>query len=530
MPFDSNSLVLFTICGWSVAIWLRLLRGRALRHQAGWGTFSALLLVAALVGWRYWPLRAGHVLLGPFVLFGLLPVALLRRAGRLVLERRYAAAARWARGAAWLHPCDDYPVQARMLAALRDSQRGDDAPAEALLRELGAEVGPAAEATVLFLRQCLGQWTALREHCERQPVARTGAPSPSTDELRLMAHRVRALCEVGEVAAALDAFARCETTMRPALFAQLRQQLALVLLAFGGRPRAVQRAVAQLGARDGAFGRFWCATARLVAGEADAAAELQTLGAQTDDHALRRAIAHRLAAPPPSGPLTPEQQQVLDALERETQRHERYGHGSASRPTAWVTRALGLAIVGGLALTAYRGGTTDLATLWSLGALDPTTVFAGQPWRALSALFLHYGGLHAVLNLVALLFFGPFLEAQLGRARFLICYFAAGIGSMLLTALAMRWYWLQPSLLVGASGAIMGLVGATAAVLLLGWHEGGWVARRRLARIASIILIQIIFDRLTPQVSGTAHLAGLVLGFALGLLLRRTLPDAQPTE
>ncbi|MBK6846476.1 MAG: rhomboid family intramembrane serine protease [Proteobacteria bacterium] len=529
MPFDANSLILITLCAWSISVWLRLLRGRAARRQAGWGALAALLLVATLVGWRFWPLRAGYVLLGPFVLFAMLPVALLRRASRMVLERRYTAAARWARGAAWLHPFDEYPMQARVLAALRDTQCGDDAPAEALLQELGAEVGPAAEHTVLFLRQCLGQWQALRESLERHPASQAGTTPTSTD-LALVAHRVRALCEVGEVRAALATFAHCETTMQRAGYLQLRQQVGLVLLAFGGRPRAVARLVAQLGARDGAFGRFWCATARLAAGEAGVAAELEALAAQTDDHALRRAIRHRLEAPPPTAALTPEEQLLLDALERETQHHERYGHGAASRPTPWATRALALAIVAGVALAAHGGGTTDLVTLWRLGALDPTTVFAGQPWRALSALFLHYGGLHAGLNLLALLYFGPFLEAHLGRARFLLCYLAAGIGSMLLTALAMRWYWLQPGLLVGASGAIMGLVGATAAVLLRGWHDGGWVARRRLAGIALIVVTQVVFDRLIPQVSGTAHLAGLVLGFALGLLPPRALPAQQPGE
>jgi rhomboid protease GluP len=75
----------------------------------------------------------------------------------------------------------------------------------------------------------------------------------------------------------------------------------------------------------------------------------------------------------------------------------------------------------------------------------------------------------------------------------------------------------HPSQLVGASGCVMGVVGALAGFLLRDRHNPA--TRARLMNILMIIGIQVLFDRFTPQVSMAAHLCGLVTGFALGILL-----------
>jgi rhomboid protease GluP len=54
---------------------------------------------------------------------------------------------------------------------------------------------------------------------------------------------------------------------------------------------------------------------------------------------------------------------------------------------------------------------------------------------------------------------------------------------------------------VGASGAIMGILGATGAILLHGWRkEAAGVAQRRLMGILLILLLQLSMDQLFPQV------------------------------
>jgi rhomboid protease GluP len=123
----------------------------------------------------------------------------------------------------------------------------------------------------------------------------------------------------------------------------------------------------------------------------------------------------------------------------------------------------------------------------------------------------------------ALWLLGPFVEFALGSRRYLLVYLIAGVGSMG----AVMWFASGPAreqITVGASGCIMGLVGATGALMLRGWvRSGAASAKRRLISTLIIIAMQTAFDFVVPQVSMTAHLSGAVIGFAVTILLRARL-------
>jgi len=70
---------------------------------------------------------------------------------------------------------------------------------------------------------------------------------------------------------------------------------------------------------------------------------------------------------------------------------------------------------------------------------------------------------------------------------------------------------------IGASGCILGMVGAWAGFLLRHHHVPQ--ARQQLANIGFIVAIQIAFDLSTPEVSMSSHMFGLIGGFLLGLIL-----------
>lgn len=91
----------------------------------------------------------------------------------------------------------------------------------------------------------------------------------------------------------------------------------------------------------------------------------------------------------------------------------------------------------------------------------------------------------------------------------------------------------QAELMVGASGSIMGLVGATGALMLSAWRRHKAVtAKRRLGAMLLIVLMQTAFDFMVPHISMIGHLSGALLGFAIALLLRDRLgaPLRRPTE
>ncbi len=144
-----------------------------------------------------------------------------------------------------------------------------------------------------------------------------------------------------------------------------------------------------------------------------------------------------------------------------------------------------------------------------------------EPWRALTAAFLHSPStpLHIAFNMFALWQVGPYLEALLGRLRFLLLYLVSAVGGsvgvVLLAAapsagtnpvLAAEAFpgWYTP--VVGASGAVFGLF---AALLVLNRHLG-----RSVAGIGVVIVINGVIGFAYPGIAWQAHLGGLVTGLA----------------
>jgi membrane associated rhomboid family serine protease len=166
------------------------------------------------------------------------------------------------------------------------------------------------------------------------------------------------------------------------------------------------------------------------------------------------------------------------------------------------------------------GGWNDPDVLHRIGALEPyAVVVQGEYWRMFTALFLHGGFLHLGFNLFALYVLGSPLERAIGTTRFAACYLVSGLASSAGVVALTVTGLVQVAQVIGASGCIMGVVGAWAGFLLRNRHAP--LAKQRLANIALIVGIQIAFDLSTPQVSMAAHMCGLIAGFFLGLILAR---------
>ena len=186
--------------------------------------------------------------------------------------------------------------------------------------------------------------------------------------------------------------------------------------------------------------------------------------------------------------------------------------------TTYILIGLNLLIY---ALEIRLGGSQSYFALDRLGALVPEKVLAGEWWRLIGANFLHYGSFHLATNMLSLFFIGRLIELSLGAKYYLTIYLFSGVGSMLtFTLLAFR-LGSSNALLVGASAAIMGLIGAILAISLQVWlkNRHSAIARRRLQQIVFIIILQFIFDNIIPQVSFHAHLFGFIIGFLISSVL-----------
>lgn len=141
------------------------------------------------------------------------------------------------------------------------------------------------------------------------------------------------------------------------------------------------------------------------------------------------------------------------------------------------------------------------ATLSDFGPLEG--VAEGQWYRLLTAMFLHQQVMHIAFNMLSLWWLGPPLEAALGRVRYLALYLLAGLGGSALTYVVAAPN--QPSL--GASGAIFGLLGATAVLMRRLKYD--------MRPVIALLVLNLIFTFTWSNIAWEAHVGGLVVGTAV---------------
>ncbi len=160
----------------------------------------------------------------------------------------------------------------------------------------------------------------------------------------------------------------------------------------------------------------------------------------------------------------------------------------------------------------FTGGFSIL-NLEKLGALVPIYVMNDQEYyRILTAMFLHGGIIHLAMNMYVLYNIGKSLERKIGSLKYGILYFVSGIGSGLFVVLLEKDY----SVTVGASGAIFGLIGA---LLYLTYARKNWFTPMSIQSIRWLVVINLAFTLLIPNVSVSGHIGGFIVGGVLMFLL-----------
>lgn len=160
-------------------------------------------------------------------------------------------------------------------------------------------------------------------------------------------------------------------------------------------------------------------------------------------------------------------------------------------------------------------GSINGQVLFRLGARETYQILIhGEWWRLVIAVFLHGSLLHIGMNTMVLVDLGPQIEEIYGSARAFFLYVATGVFSFVwstgwdvLTAHGMG------PMSVGASGALMGLVGL---MLAIAGSRGGAYMREIRVRLIRWVVMIFAFGFLMGGIDNAAHFGGLLAGYGLG--------------
>ena len=170
------------------------------------------------------------------------------------------------------------------------------------------------------------------------------------------------------------------------------------------------------------------------------------------------------------------------------------------------------------AVMSIFGNTLDAQYMAEHGAMYPPYVAEnGQYWRLFTSMFMHFGLMHILNNMVMLGAVGRIVEIAMGHVRFMIAYIAAGICGGGLSYVVML-HNNDYAVSAGASGAIFGMVGALVWIVIVnrGFYEG--ISRQQ---VIFMVILMIYYGVSTSGVDNWDHLGGLAGGFIISIVLYR---------
>jgi rhomboid protease GluP len=148
---------------------------------------------------------------------------------------------------------------------------------------------------------------------------------------------------------------------------------------------------------------------------------------------------------------------------------------------------------------------------WAFERWDDVHAHGAYGWF-LPTLFLHAGAGHLSSNLIALVAAAGAVEFLMGAAWAIAIYWITGMGAA----------WISytghggPPLSIGASGAIMGLVGCTVSFIIRRRRAFNYAQRWKVWRVY-IPLFMLVFLPTLVHADVHAHTGGFLCGFVLGV-------------
>lgn len=166
----------------------------------------------------------------------------------------------------------------------------------------------------------------------------------------------------------------------------------------------------------------------------------------------------------------------------------------------------------------FVGDTDDVYFMLDAGAsYMPYVIEHHEYWRLFTCMFMHFGIQHLVNNMVVLWFLGDNLERAMGKVKYLITYLGSGFLANIICIL-IEYRQDSNAVSAGASGAIFAVTGGL--IYVLAYHRGHY-EDLSLQRIIVYVAMNIYLGLQDSHTDNAAHIAGLVCGFVITMILYR---------
>ena len=173
------------------------------------------------------------------------------------------------------------------------------------------------------------------------------------------------------------------------------------------------------------------------------------------------------------------------------------------------------------------GSSENTSFMVAHGAMyAPLVIEKGEYYRLITSVFMHFGISHIMNNMLILFILGDNLERALGHIKYLFFYLICGVGANIVS-MAVNLGEYRNVVSAGASGAIFGVIGGLLYAVII---NRGRLEDLSTRQLVVMIVCSLYFGFTSTGVDNAAHIAGLLIGIVMGILLYRKPRKKRNTE
>ena len=151
--------------------------------------------------------------------------------------------------------------------------------------------------------------------------------------------------------------------------------------------------------------------------------------------------------------------------------------------------------------------------------------FSTQPWRLITPVFLHFGPLHLLFNIMLLVEFGRMIESQRGVVKFFFLFLALAVFSNL-AQLFLGGIRFNQGLYFGPASTFGGMSGVIYGLLGYAWMKAEFQPELGISVPSSTVKFMLFWlvlcmTGILGPVANICHVSGLLMGLIIGLLPRK---------